>query len=280
MTGPTSSSMIRAPTRIALPTMPDQPIASPPWFSVYALAPYEGSEPAFYDCADFPWAMQIEHVWPVFLQELENWLQAGGRATPYFRQSMASGGQWKTLPLMTWGLEYHRTMRHFPRSMAALAQIDGLVSVAFNVLEAGARINPHYGDTNCAIRFHLPLKVPGTLPSVGLQVGDEQRSWQTGGLLGFTDGYIHSAWNDSGEDRYILLLDVIRPAYCQRKSIICATVLGSLAVQALFQHRLAWLQSHRRLLRLIHFMARLSAWTLSPVFNIGSRASVIFSRKN
>lgn len=280
MTGPFSSSMIRALTGKTLPTMPDQPTASPPWFSVYALAPYEGSEPAFHDCAEFPWAIHIEQVWPVFLEELESWLQAGGRATPYFRQSMAAGGQWKTLPLMTWGLEYRRTMRHFPRSMAALAQIDGLVSVAFNVLEAGARITPHYGDTNCALRFHLPLKVPGTLPAVGLQVGEEKRSWKAGKLLGFTDGYVHSAWNDSDEDRYILLLDVIRPAYRQRKSMICATVLGSLAVQALFQHRLIWLQSHRRALHLIHFMARFSAWTLSPLFNIGSRASVLLSRQN
>lgn len=260
--------------------MPEQQQVSPTWFSVYALAPYEGSEPAFHDCADFSWAMQIERAWPVFLEELENWLHSGGRATPYFRQSMASGGQWKTLPLMTWGLEYHLTMRHFPRSMAALAQIDGLVSVAFNVLEAGARIAPHYGDTNCAIRFHLPLKVPGTLPTVGLQVGEEKRSWRTGKLLGFTDGYVHSAWNDSEEDRYILLLDVIRPEYRQQTPGICATVLGSLAVQALFQRRLAWLQSHPGVLRMIHFMARLSALTLSPLFNAASRAARLFSSKN
>ena len=272
--------MIDFPSRKTAPIMPEQPRVSPPWFSVYALAPYEGTEPPFHDCTEYFWASQIEQIWPVFLEELENWLRAGGRATPYFRQSMASGGQWKTLPLMTWGLEYHRTMRHFPRSMAALAQIDGLVSVAFNVLEAGARIAPHYGDTNCAIRFHLPLKVPGALPTVGIQVGEERRSWQTGKLLGFTDGYVHSAWNDSAQDRYILLLDVIRPGYRQKKQMICATVLGSLAVQALFQHQLTWLQSHPRVLRLIHSMARLSAWALSPLFNVASRALALVSRKN
>lgn len=247
-------------------SMPDTRTA--PWFSIHALKPYEGPEPEFYDPEAFPWVKEVEAAWPVIRRELDDWLSRQGTGTSYFRDGMVSGGEWRTIPLMTWGLEYHRTLEHFPQTMAVLGRIPGLVSVAFNTLEPGAEIKPHFGDTNAAVRAHLGLRVPGTLPELGMRVRGRNATWQEGRLLLFCDGYEHSAWNHTARPRQILLLDVLRPEFIDQRRRVCATVLGSLAVQALLQ-KLARMSLPvlRVPLYLIHLGARLSATALGPVYN-------------
>jgi aspartyl/asparaginyl beta-hydroxylase (cupin superfamily) len=61
---------------------------------------------------------------------------------------------------------------------------------------------------NARLICHLPLIVP---PGCGFRVGNEVRAWEPGKLLIFDDTIEHEAWNDSGEDRILLIFDVWRP---------------------------------------------------------------------
>ena len=61
---------------------------------------------------------------------------------------------------------------------------------------------------NTRLICHLPLVVP---PGCGFRVGNETREWEPGKLLIFDDTIEHEAWNDSSEDRIILIFDVWRP---------------------------------------------------------------------
>ena len=47
----------------------------------------------------------------------------------------------------------------------------------------------------------------------------------------FTDAHYHTAWNNTNAKRYILLFDVVKPAYLDKKNVICASVLASLFLQ-------------------------------------------------
>ena len=49
------------------------------------------------------------------------------------------------------------------------------------------------------------------LECTGFRVGNEVREWEEGKLLVFDDTIEHEAWNDSGEDRVILIFDIWRP---------------------------------------------------------------------
>jgi hypothetical protein len=80
--------------------------------------------------------------------------------------------------------------------------------VMFSRLAPGARIPPHTGMLNARLICHLPLIVP---PGCGFRVGNEVREWQEGKLLIFDDTIEHEAWNDSGEDRVVLIFDIWRP---------------------------------------------------------------------
>lgn len=204
-----------------------------PWFSALSLSPYQGEEPAFYKPDDLPWADHVCEHWQAIRQELEQFLHAN-QGKPYFSHDLqGTPDGWTTVPLMTWGLRYESTCKHFPATLSAVKAIEGLVSVSFNTLQPGARIKPHFGDTDGCYRIHLGLQVPASLPIAGIDVNGEQRSWGEGSLLAFCDAHIHSAWNHADSPRHILLLDVIRPEHSRISKKICSMVLASLLIQYL-----------------------------------------------
>ena len=61
---------------------------------------------------------------------------------------------------------------------------------------------------NTRLICHLPLIVP---PGCGFRVGNETREWEEGKLLIFDDTIEHEAWNESDQDRVVLIFDIWRP---------------------------------------------------------------------
>jgi aspartyl/asparaginyl beta-hydroxylase (cupin superfamily) len=69
----------------------------------------------------------------------------------------------------------------------------------------------------------LPLVVP---PQCGeLRVGNDRRSWREGELLVFDDTMEHEAWNESREERVVLLFDIWRPELGEAERHWVATML-------------------------------------------------------
>lgn len=95
-------------------------------------------------------------------------------------------------------------MKGFP-----LAGIKGRSpNVLFSLLRPGMRIPPHNGLLNTRLICHLPLVVP---EGCGLRVGDDSRTLEEGRAWLFDDSIEHEAWNNSGENRAILLFEIWRP---------------------------------------------------------------------
>lgn len=60
------------------------------------------------------------------------------------------------------------------------------------------------------LRCHVSLSIPaGDL--CGLNVCREIRLHQEGGVIVFDDSKLHKAFNRSDEERYVLILDILRP---------------------------------------------------------------------
>lgn len=242
------------------------------WFSVYTLAPYPGQgEPAFYPEGGFAWTAPFAAHLPAIQQELQAYLRTAVPRKHYGNSVVSEQGAWSSIPLVTWGLTYHRQLSRFPETARALQQIDGLVSASFSLLKAGTSIHPHYGDTNAIIRSHFGVDVPAGLPQVGFRVNGEERAWRNGEFLFFCDGYVHSAWNHSEKDRIVMIIDVLRPEFAARRRFICATVLASLTLQMMVSRaRPLW-----GILLLPFFLTEallsICAYGLSPVFNVLSK---------
>jgi aspartyl/asparaginyl beta-hydroxylase (cupin superfamily) len=67
---------------------------------------------------------------------------------------------------------------------------------------------------NCRLICHLPLIVP---PDCRFRVGNEVREWEEGKLLIFDDTIEHEAWNESDEDRIVLIFDIWRPELTEQE---------------------------------------------------------------
>lgn len=73
-------------------------------------------------------------------------------------------------------------------------------------LRSGTHIAAHRGPTNLRLRCHLGIQVPEG--DCRLRVGDEVGSWKQGRCIVFDDYFEHEAWNRTGEDRIVLIVDL------------------------------------------------------------------------
>lgn len=117
----------------------------------------------------------------------------------------------------------------------------------FSQLHPGSKIAPHFGPVNMRLRVHLPLFVPSSsssssssvpamaaavaaaaegvnstsgnndsglikTPACGIRVADEIREWPSDGqAIVFDDAYEHETWNNTTEERVVLLFDIWHP---------------------------------------------------------------------
>lgn len=203
------------------------------WYSFLDRSDYKGSEPYFFDTAQFAWAKNVEANWTTIRSELDKLLATDATMNPYFDPNLVTKAQsWKTIAFGAWGVWFGQNCRKVPKTIALLQKIPGCVSASFNLLDPHSSIKPHNGDTNAIVRCHLGLHIPAGLPQVGFRVGNEERAWENGKLLIFCDAHRHTAWNESDQKRYILLFDVVRPEYIQQKKRVCSRVLASLFLQS------------------------------------------------
>lgn len=179
----------------------------------------------FFDRLHFPWMSQIEAATDDIRIELEALLSDPGDALrPYVKMDAGvPQNKWSELDQsLNWGAcflwEYgepnQAVLDRCPKTAKALANLPKAMlpgrapSAFFSILKPRTRIPPHTGVTNTRAIVHLPLIVP---ENCGFRVGGETRPWQVGKAFAFDDTIEHEAWNDSDENRAILIFDVWNP---------------------------------------------------------------------
>jgi aspartate beta-hydroxylase len=179
----------------------------------------------FFDRRDFPWIEAVEAETAAMRAELSGLLAAAPQNfIPYVNHAPGSpvgqwgelnnSRRWSALFLFKDGTTLADNVARCPRTVAALAQAPQVKipnrgpTAFFSRLEPKTRIPPHTGSTNTRLTVHIPLIVP---PNCGFRVGAEVREWQPGTALIFDDTIEHEAWNDSDEQRVILIFDIWNP---------------------------------------------------------------------
>ena len=186
--------------------------------------PYMPYQP-FYPSEKLPWVKAVEAATDAIEAELSAFLASRAQAfSPYIHGGLELPGQtpdtlkdhdnWTAAFLIRDGVEDSEWSAGCPTvstlmDTLPLTAINGFSpSVLFSKLKPGARIDPHTGLLNCRLICHLPLVVPA---GCGLRVGDERRDVVRGEVWAFDDSINHEAWNNSTEDRIVLIFDVWHP---------------------------------------------------------------------
>lgn len=191
----------------------------------------------FIDTEAYSWISMLEQNTQVIKNEVDSFIALhNNEIKPYFNQTLVTKPHsWKTFSFFFWKWKMKKNMRKCPETIKVLDNIPHIVSASISILEPGVTIKPHRGDTNAIVRFHLPLFVPEGLPNCGFEVAGTKKAWQEGKVLAFNDSAVHTAWNLTDKKRYVLLIDVMRLEFVNKKLHVCTMILSVLLMQALIQ---------------------------------------------
>jgi aspartyl/asparaginyl beta-hydroxylase (cupin superfamily) len=217
------------PTRSAMPAAePERSVPPlPPLFrfgkkmrhrigAIIARSSRVGDAPV-YDSKLFPWIADLQLRWPEIRSEVEALLthEEGipslADISPDHRR-IAPPGQWRSFFLWGYGYRNDENCGRCPRTASAVAAIPGLNSAFFSILAPGAHIPRHRGVTKAILTAHLGLIVPRQSEACRMQVDQQMLHWKEGKSFVFDDCFHHEVWNDTNEQRVILLIQFRRPA--------------------------------------------------------------------
>lgn len=168
----------------------------------------------FYNINEVPELKILEENFEVILNELQALRQSSenGFWLSTFPEYLHPNSKniWKVFTFKFFGIKHPLNCSLCPKTYNILSQIPELISADFSYLPANTKINPHKGFTKMVLRAHLGLIIPS---NCGIRVGNETHTWTKGKMLIFDDSFDHEAWNDSNEDRFVLMLDIANPKW-------------------------------------------------------------------
>jgi beta-hydroxylase len=125
---------------------------------------------------------------------------------------IAVDDKWRSFFLWGYGVKIKDNCAKCPETARILENIPGLLTAFYSVMLAGAHVPRHTGPTKAILTTHLGLIIPREREKCHMQVGDDNNVvWKEGDITIFDDMFPHEVWNDTNEDRIILLVHIKRP---------------------------------------------------------------------
>jgi aspartate beta-hydroxylase len=200
------------------------------------LPPYQ-----YYPRKLFPWLQELEAATDDIRAELEVVRREQAQDFgPYIQKAphepanqwaeLNHSPRWSTYFLWKDGRRNDSHCARCPRTAALLERLplahqQGYGPTAmFSSLQPKTRIPAHTGSANTRLIVHLPLVLPG---QCWFRVGNETRAWEMGRAWVFDDTIEHEAWNDSDEERVILIFDVWNPFLTETERELVAAMMAA-----------------------------------------------------
>jgi beta-hydroxylase len=92
-----------------------------------------------------------------------------------------------------------------------MKDVPQMTTVGFSALESRSHIAEHVGTNRGALRYQLPLVVPGQPGDCRIRLGDEMVEWEEGKSVIFDLKVNHEAWNDSDGRRVLFMIETAMP---------------------------------------------------------------------
>jgi ornithine lipid ester-linked acyl 2-hydroxylase len=173
---------------------------------------------AIVDKAAFPWIAALEAHWREIRDEAVA-IRTGDIPSlgdiSFDHGRIAADRRWKSLFLKGYGYRMEANCARAPVTARLIEQVPGLVTASFSVMEAGGHIPRHWGMTKGMLTYHLALKVPRDREKCRIHIegadGLHVIAWEEGQSFVFDDMCNHEVWNETDDDRYLLLIQVKRP---------------------------------------------------------------------
>lgn len=178
-------------------------------YSLVSLDPILGTD-------QFPWLRHLEAAAPAIREEAQRLLKCIDAVPPMNEMSpdhqrIAGDGGWRSFFLFGYGIRVDANCSRCPQTARALAQVPGLVTALFSILEPGMHVGRHSGVSKGILIAHLGLNVPRDAERCWMEVEHQRVHWREGATFVFDDTFPHEVWNNTSEHRVILLVQFERP---------------------------------------------------------------------
>lgn len=201
------------------------------WFGDYEKH-YKSEGVPFISINDIKMLQDMENLYPKILPEVSIlWKNALNETTLYgdfdaFDDKQYPPNSWKKIVIKVWNLYNLRVKNHFPILFNFVQSHPEISSCFITKLLPNSYIKPHCGETNGILRLHLGLKIPSHSGEMcSIKMNTQIKDWEVGKAFGFVDAQQHEVWNNTNEERYILIIDIIRPEFRKLKSYICVRII-------------------------------------------------------
>jgi len=170
----------------------------------------------FIPAEQFKFLDELQQNWQVVANEAREVLKFRD-AIPVFQEvsrdqrRIAKGKNWRTFILYGFGQRLEKNAKMAPKTTKMLESVPDLQTAWFSILAPGYHIPAHTGVTKGILRVHIGLIIPKDYEKCRIRVGDDIKLWQEGSMFIFDDTYNHEVWNETDEERVILLFDFDRP---------------------------------------------------------------------
>ncbi|MDC0880566.1 aspartyl/asparaginyl beta-hydroxylase domain-containing protein [Hellea sp.] len=124
---------------------------------------------------------------------------------------LATENNWKTFVLFGFGKRLAKNASLAPKTSKLLEGVPNLQTAMFSILAPGYHIPAHSGVTKGILRSHIGLIIPSDRENCRIRVDNTITPWKEGEIFVFDDTYEHEVWNDTDQERVILLFDFDRP---------------------------------------------------------------------
>jgi beta-hydroxylase len=200
-----------------------------------------------HDSSGFPFIATIEADWMKIRAELDDLLKHRAHLPAFHQISpdqhyISRGDDWKVFILFGFGVPSERNCARCPETARLLRGVPGLQSAWFSILAPRYHIPRHRGVTKTLLRAHLGLIIPQGGGRCAMQVGRQMVGWEAGKCLVFDDFYKHEVWNDTNEERVVLIFDFERPMR-RAGRLVNAALMWGIKRTAYFQDARRNLQS-------------------------------------
>lgn len=169
-----------------------------------------------YGSGEFRFLAPLEENWMSIRVELDQLLRYREHLPAFHQISrdqtrISRGDHWKVFILFGFGTAVERNCALCPETARLLRMVPGFQSAWFSILAPRYHILPHRGVTKTILRAHLGLITPQDRERCRMRVRDQIVTWEPGKLVVFDDFNYHEVWNDTDEERVVLIVDFNRP---------------------------------------------------------------------
>ncbi len=191
------------------------------------------------DSKHFPFLASFTGNWQAIHAEIVQILKHR-EAIPVFQDvspdqmRISKGTNWRTFILFGFGEKLKKNCQQAPVTTRLLEAVPELQTAWFSILGPGYHIPAHRGVTKGILRAHLGLIIPRDAEKCRMRVGETINVWRPGEIFVFDDTYEHEVWNDTADERVILLFDFNRPMRFWGR-LINATFVRLLKLTAYYQ---------------------------------------------